>query len=116
MFCNFAIFLFNRILLAEYYIYSSLNLCNGRGGLVVRSRLRARRIPGSKPDSMKINRAWGPSHAKPYLVTKCPPAGVVQSLEKGCQLRCSRRHLTVVQNYEVGPEIALLLLQNGTLI
>ncbi|GBL93442.1 hypothetical protein AVEN_59651-1 [Araneus ventricosus] len=31
-----------------------------------------------------------------------------------CQLRC--RHLTAVQNYEVRPKIALVLLQNGTLI
>ncbi|GBO24807.1 hypothetical protein AVEN_180117-1 [Araneus ventricosus] len=34
----------------------------------------------------------------------------------GCQLRCRPRHLTEVQNYEVRPKIALVLLQNGTLI
>ncbi|GBM29959.1 hypothetical protein AVEN_167437-1 [Araneus ventricosus] len=38
------------------------------------------------------------------------------SLERGCQLRCYPRHLTTVQNYEVRPKIALVLLQNGTLI
>ncbi|GBM43124.1 hypothetical protein AVEN_148693-1 [Araneus ventricosus] len=47
-------------------------------------------------------------HVKSYVV-------VSGSLERGCQLRCRPRHLTEVQNYEVRPKIALVLLQNGTL-
>ncbi|GBL87375.1 hypothetical protein AVEN_118328-1 [Araneus ventricosus] len=46
-----------------------------------------------------------------------PPAAVVRKLgEGGGQLRCRPRHLTDVQNDEVHPKIALVLLQNGTLI
>ncbi|GBM68770.1 hypothetical protein AVEN_97905-1 [Araneus ventricosus] len=55
-------------------------------------------------------------HAKSYAVAKRPPLVWRGSLERGCQLRCRPRHLTVVQNYLVRPKIALALLQNGTLI
>ncbi|GFX43261.1 hypothetical protein TNCV_2389691 [Trichonephila clavipes] len=32
---------------------------------------------------------------------KCPPVRVVWKLREGCQLRCHRRHLIMVQNYEI---------------
>ncbi|GBM03471.1 hypothetical protein AVEN_95374-1 [Araneus ventricosus] len=35
------------------------------------------------------------------------------SLERSCQLECRPRQLTTVQNYEVSPKIALVLLLNG---
>ncbi|GBL90706.1 hypothetical protein AVEN_219367-1 [Araneus ventricosus] len=38
------------------------------------------------------------------------------SLEKECQIRCRPRHLTTVQNDEVRPKIALVLLQDGALL
>ena len=40
----------------------------------------------------------------------------VDVLRGGCQLRCRPRHLTGVQNDDVRPKIAIVLLQNGTLI
>ncbi|GBN36750.1 hypothetical protein AVEN_29507-1 [Araneus ventricosus] len=40
----------------------------------------------------------------------------VEAWRRGCQLRCRPRHLSAFQNYEVRPKIALVLLQNGTLI
>ncbi|GBN55075.1 hypothetical protein AVEN_55420-1 [Araneus ventricosus] len=39
-----------------------------------------------------------------------------RSLERGCHVRCRPHHLTMVQNGEVRPKIALVLLQNRTLI
>ncbi|GBM90573.1 hypothetical protein AVEN_153978-1 [Araneus ventricosus] len=46
------------------------------------------------------------------VVAKCPPVGVVWKFGEGvCQLRCHPYHMTVVQNYEVRPKIALVLLQ-----
>ncbi|GBL82701.1 hypothetical protein AVEN_263761-1 [Araneus ventricosus] len=82
----------------------------GRGGLVVRSRLRGRRAPGSKPNSTGDPPCVGP--AKSYVVAKRPPADVVWKLAE----RCHPRHLTYVQNYKACPKIALLLLLNGMLI
>ncbi|GBO38530.1 hypothetical protein AVEN_128745-1 [Araneus ventricosus] len=38
------------------------------------------------------------------------------SLKRGCQLRRRPRHLTMVQNYDARPKVALVLLQNETLI
>ncbi|GBO29495.1 hypothetical protein AVEN_14493-1 [Araneus ventricosus] len=82
-------------------------LWEGRGGLVVRSRFWGRRVPGSKPDSTEDPACKGAC---------CTPnvLPLVGRLERECQLMC--RHLTVVQICEVRPKIALVLLQNGTLI
>ncbi|GBL72346.1 hypothetical protein AVEN_115286-1 [Araneus ventricosus] len=70
------------------------------------------------PIPPKIRRVWGPLHAKSYAVAKRPPAGAARKLGGGWrhQPRCPPRHLTVVQNYEVRPKIALVLLQNGALM
>ncbi|GBM23483.1 hypothetical protein AVEN_204657-1 [Araneus ventricosus] len=35
------------------------------------------------------------------------------SLKRGCQLRRRPRHLTMVQNYDARPKVALVLLQNA---
>ncbi|GBL87641.1 hypothetical protein AVEN_165239-1 [Araneus ventricosus] len=79
-------------------------------GKVSTGELQAR-----NPIPQKICRVWGLLHVK-SVVTKRPPTGVVGSLERGCQLRCRSRHLTAVQNDEVRPKIALVLLQNAALI
>ncbi|GBL92985.1 hypothetical protein AVEN_54624-1 [Araneus ventricosus] len=80
----------------------------GRCGLVVKSRLR--RVPGSKLDSTE----------DPPCVWACctlnHTEGWCGSLERGCRLWCRPHDLPVVQNYEVRPKTALVLLQSGTLI
>ncbi|GBM28137.1 hypothetical protein AVEN_224194-1 [Araneus ventricosus] len=89
----------------------------GRGGLVVRSRPWGRRAPGSRPDSTEDPPCMGP--AARYIIRSGQTSSRwcgVEVRRGGCQLRCRPRHLTEVQNYEVRPKIALVLLQNGTLI
>ncbi|GBO09099.1 hypothetical protein AVEN_240814-1 [Araneus ventricosus] len=54
--------------------------------------------------------------ARGYIVAKCPPVGVAWKFGEGCRLGSRPRRLTAVQNYEVHPKIALVLLQNGALI
>ncbi|GBL94977.1 hypothetical protein AVEN_187489-1 [Araneus ventricosus] len=51
-------------------------------GLVIRSRLRGRRIPGSKLDSTENPPYAGLLHAKSYVGAKCPPAGAVWKFRK----------------------------------
>ncbi|GBO06473.1 hypothetical protein AVEN_188220-1 [Araneus ventricosus] len=97
----------------------SLKSKRGRGGLVVRSWACGRRVPQARnPISLKIHRAWGLLYAKSYVVAKRspPPAAAWKLGEGACQPRCRPRHRTVVQNYEVRPKIALVLLSNVTLI
>ncbi|GBN22603.1 hypothetical protein AVEN_243271-1 [Araneus ventricosus] len=108
--------------------------------LVVRCRPRRRRVPGSKPDSVKDPSCIGSIARKLYVRVERPHAGTVPtihihrlthgprvhrngralvwciSLEWGCQLRCRPRHLTAVQNDEISPHVALVLLQNGALV
>ncbi|GBL85469.1 hypothetical protein AVEN_34643-1 [Araneus ventricosus] len=103
-------------------IISSLSKITSRGhyysgGLMVRSRLRCRRVKSSKPDSTEYPPRMGPLAGQ--IIRRGPndlPLQWCGSLERGCQLRFRPRHLTVVQNYEVHPKIALVLLQNLTLI
>ncbi|GBN18088.1 hypothetical protein AVEN_182766-1 [Araneus ventricosus] len=89
----------------------------GRGGLVARSWLWGRRVPGSKPDSTEDPPCTGP--AARYIIrsgqTPSRWCGV-EAWRGGCQLRRRPRHMTEVQNYNVRLKIALVLLQNGTLI
>ncbi|GBN99667.1 hypothetical protein AVEN_10106-1 [Araneus ventricosus] len=86
----------------------------GHCGLVIRSRIRGRRFTGSKPYSTEetpCKRAWCTlNQSEPSVL----PLVWLETLEKGCQLRCSLRHLTAVQNFEVRPKIALVLLQIWT--
>ncbi|GBL77041.1 hypothetical protein AVEN_12692-1 [Araneus ventricosus] len=91
--------------------------CEGSGGLVVTYRLWGRRVPGSIPDSNEnppCMWVWCTLNLTSWA--KSPPAAVVRRFGEGCQLRCRPLDLTKVQNYEVRPKIALVLLQNGTLI
>ncbi|GBM72253.1 hypothetical protein AVEN_221186-1 [Araneus ventricosus] len=60
-----------------------------RGGLVVRSRPRDRRVAGSKPDSTEDRRAWGLFHAQSYVVAKRPPVGEARKLEEGAPAQVS---------------------------
>ncbi|GBM26288.1 hypothetical protein AVEN_66526-1 [Araneus ventricosus] len=89
----------------------------GRGVLVVKSRLWGRRVPGSRPHSTEDPPCMG-SVARQIVrsgQTSSRWCGV-EAWRGGCQTRCRPRQLTVVQNYEVRPKIALVLLQSGTLI
>ncbi|GBM40023.1 hypothetical protein AVEN_250496-1 [Araneus ventricosus] len=84
----------------------------GRGGLVVRSPPRDRRVPDSKPDFTKeppCKRVWHTSN--PSGPNALPPERS-GSLERGYRLRCHPRHLTTTQNYKVRSKIAFVLLQN----
>ncbi|GBL74700.1 hypothetical protein AVEN_243582-1 [Araneus ventricosus] len=91
-------------------------IVTGGGGLVVRCRLWGWSIPGSKPDSTEQPPCTGPL-ARQIIRRESNVLSLVWcgSLERWCQLRCRPRHLTVVQNYDVRPKIALVLLQSGTL-
>ncbi|GBN87362.1 hypothetical protein AVEN_50926-1 [Araneus ventricosus] len=55
----------------------------GRGGLVVRSRPRDRRVAGSKPDSTEDASCMGPVAPQSYAVAKRPPVGVAWKLGEG---------------------------------
>ncbi|GBL96376.1 hypothetical protein AVEN_43698-1 [Araneus ventricosus] len=105
-----------NFLMIFHTLYTLLTRERGRGGLVVRSRPRGRRVPGSKSDSSEDPPLMGSLHGKLYVVAKCRPVGVVRKFGEGCQLRCRPRHLTEFENYKVSPKIALVFLQNGTLI
>ncbi|GBL81108.1 hypothetical protein AVEN_83173-1 [Araneus ventricosus] len=94
-----------------------LKVKRGRGGLVVRSQLRGRRVPESKPGSTKDPTSmWACCMLNHTQGSKRPPAGVVRKSGERVQIRCRPHHLTAVQNYEVHPKTARVLLQNGTLI
>ncbi|GBN97226.1 hypothetical protein AVEN_82096-1 [Araneus ventricosus] len=94
-----------------------LKIYKGRCGLVVGSRLWGRRVAGSKPDSTEDPPCMGPAaleimRSGQTLSRLCG----VEAWRGRCQTRRRPRRLTVVQNYEIRPKIALVLLQNGTLI
>ncbi|GBO46702.1 hypothetical protein AVEN_95959-1 [Araneus ventricosus] len=81
------------------------------------SRLWGRRVPDTKPDSTEDPLCIGPV-ARQIIrsgQTSSRWCGV-EACSGGYQLRCRPRHLTAVQNYEVRPKIAFVLLQNETLI
>ncbi|GBN46840.1 hypothetical protein AVEN_269686-1 [Araneus ventricosus] len=82
-----------------------------RGGLMVRSWLRDRRVPNTI--SPKASRARGLLHAKSYVVAKRPLSGVVRKFgEKGAS-RGAVSSSSVVQTYEVRPKIALSCFKMG---
>ncbi|GBM37045.1 hypothetical protein AVEN_31881-1 [Araneus ventricosus] len=70
----------------------------------------------SEPIPLKIHRVCDMLHAKSCIVAKGPHAGMVRKYREGGQHGCCSSHLAVVQNYEVHPKVALVLLQNETLI
>ncbi|GBM39448.1 hypothetical protein AVEN_256388-1 [Araneus ventricosus] len=53
---------------------------------------------------IRIRLAWGPPHAKSYVVTNALPLVLRGSLERLCHPRCRPRYLNVVQNYEFRPK------------
>ncbi|GBM94100.1 hypothetical protein AVEN_141426-1 [Araneus ventricosus] len=76
-----------------------------------------RRVAGSTPDSTEDPSCIGPIACK--IIRRTPnvlPLVWCGILKRGCHLRCRPVHLTEVQNYKVCHNIALVLLQNGTLI
>ncbi|GBM63139.1 hypothetical protein AVEN_150266-1 [Araneus ventricosus] len=86
-----------------------------QSGLVVKSRLRGWRVPGPKPDFTEdppsmwacctLNHTWS-----------ALPLAWCGGMEREVPARPHPRHLTAVQNCEVRSKIALVLLQNGTLM
>ncbi|GBO40896.1 hypothetical protein AVEN_40515-1 [Araneus ventricosus] len=76
----------------------------GRGGLVVRSRPRDRRVAGSRPDSTEDPPLHGacctPNHD---VVAKRPPVAWRGSLRGVPAQVSSFRHLTAVQNMRSVP-------------
>ncbi|GBM54752.1 hypothetical protein AVEN_76259-1 [Araneus ventricosus] len=71
----------------------------GRGGLVVRRRLRCRRVPGSKADSTQ-DPPYGLLHIKSYLVAKGLSSGAVREVREDDQ------------NYDVRRKISLTLVSS----
>ncbi|GBO23556.1 hypothetical protein AVEN_188867-1 [Araneus ventricosus] len=76
-------------------------------------KVLGRRVPGSRSDSVVYGACCTLTHTQWPNVLPLVWRG---SLERGCQLRRRPRHLTVVQNYEERPKIALVLPENRTLI
>ncbi|GBM27445.1 hypothetical protein AVEN_59902-1 [Araneus ventricosus] len=90
----------------------------GRGDLLVRSRLRVQKVPGSKHNSNEDPTYVGLLHIKSDLE--------VQTYSRWCGTEVWRGDasssvflivcVTVVQNCEVRPKRTLAFLQNGALI
>ncbi|GBN49759.1 hypothetical protein AVEN_110771-1 [Araneus ventricosus] len=74
------------------------------GRLVVRSRLRGRRAPGSKPDFTEYPSCMGPT------------ARQIKRRQSSVLQQVPAQVLTAVQNHNVLPKIALELLRNETLV
>ncbi|GBL98198.1 hypothetical protein AVEN_268283-1 [Araneus ventricosus] len=47
------------------------------------------KVQARNPIPLKIRRAWGPLHAKSYVVAKRPPAGVAWKLGEGAPAQAS---------------------------
>ncbi|GBM83336.1 hypothetical protein AVEN_101099-1 [Araneus ventricosus] len=68
------------------------------------------------PIPLKIRRVWGLLHAKSYAVAKRPPVGVVRKFGDGVRAHVLSSSSDRGSKLRVRPKIALVLLQNGTLI
>ncbi|GBO15291.1 hypothetical protein AVEN_162315-1 [Araneus ventricosus] len=81
----------------------------------MRMRWPSDKVSPLGPDlvSQKIRRLLGLLYVKPRVQTSSRWYGVEVS-KRCCKLRCRPRHHTMVQNYDVRPN--LVLLQDGTLI
>ncbi|GBL97333.1 hypothetical protein AVEN_170458-1 [Araneus ventricosus] len=86
---------------------------------------RGSKLRGPSQNSPRVASKRDVNITKPLCILACCrpnyaqrakrlPVGLVRKYGGVCQLRC--HHLTAVQNCEVRPKIALVLLQNGTLI
>ncbi|GBN69000.1 hypothetical protein AVEN_44080-1 [Araneus ventricosus] len=81
------------------------------------SALGARGFQVRNPIPLKIRRVLVPLHAKSYVGGQTPSRWCGAEGWRGeAQLKCHPPQMTKVQNYEVRPNIVLVLLQNGTLI
>ncbi|GBM73271.1 hypothetical protein AVEN_121307-1 [Araneus ventricosus] len=87
----------------------------GRSDLVVRSQARGRRLQARIPIP-PILRVWGLLHAKSHIVTKRPPVDVVRKFGDGVPAQVSSTSSDRDSKFRGRPQIALLVLQNGTLI
>ncbi|GBM79479.1 hypothetical protein AVEN_138243-1 [Araneus ventricosus] len=68
--------------------YHNTYKANGHGGPVVRSRLRGRRVPCSKPISTEAP-PWNLLHAKYYVDNQMPSRPCAEEVSRGrCQLSC----------------------------
>ncbi|GBL63706.1 hypothetical protein AVEN_180693-1 [Araneus ventricosus] len=97
--------------LCPYLIHVSICILLSRSGFVVRSWIWGQRFKVRSSIPMKIRRVWDFLHAKSDGVTKRHPAGVVPKFRDG-----DRGHLSMVQQDEVRPKIAIVFLQNGMLL
>ncbi|GBN46706.1 hypothetical protein AVEN_251110-1 [Araneus ventricosus] len=99
-----------RAIQQECVKYASFRISSGHGGLVVRCRFQAR-----SPIPLKIRRVLGLLHIKSTSnrpisrVSNVLPLVWCGSVERDCQFR-GRPHLPAVQNDEVRPKIAPLVL------
>ncbi|GBM80851.1 hypothetical protein AVEN_205053-1 [Araneus ventricosus] len=83
----------------------------GGGGLVIRCRPQSRGFPGLKLHSTEYPSLIGP--ASSYIIRKGSnvlPKVWYGNMEWASSSGCRSRHLITVQNYEVRPKIALILL------
>ncbi|GBM62701.1 hypothetical protein AVEN_97975-1 [Araneus ventricosus] len=87
---------------------------DGLGGLVVRSRLRDRRIPGSKPILLNIRLVCGP------VARQSGRSGPNVLPLRGTEARrggtSSGVVLVISPRFIIPPKMAVVLLQNWTLI
>ncbi|GBO18871.1 hypothetical protein AVEN_164753-1 [Araneus ventricosus] len=89
----------------------------GRGGLVVRCRLRDRRVPGSKPDSTKDPPCmWTRCMCNHTYGVKSPPADAMRKFGEGAPAQVSSSSSDCGSKYKVRPKIVLVSLQNGPFI
>ncbi|GBO32806.1 hypothetical protein AVEN_213850-1 [Araneus ventricosus] len=68
----------------SYLVFTNQNYLQieGSGGLVIRSRLWGRRVPGPEPHSTEDTSCMGLVLVKSYVVAKRPPVGVAWKFEE----------------------------------
>ncbi|GBL88439.1 hypothetical protein AVEN_103077-1 [Araneus ventricosus] len=91
----------------------NLNVLLGRGGNVVRFRLRGGGFQVLNLIPLNISQSmWTFCTLNHKMGSNVLPLVSYESLERRCQLRCRLHHLAVAQNDEILPKIALVLLTN----
>ncbi|GBM69419.1 hypothetical protein AVEN_183394-1, partial [Araneus ventricosus] len=68
---------------------SNIKCVEGRGGLVVRSRLWGLRVPDKKPDSTEDPSCMWLVDSKSYVVVKRPPVGMAWKFAEGMPTQVS---------------------------
>ncbi|GBO36307.1 hypothetical protein AVEN_167960-1 [Araneus ventricosus] len=83
----------------------------GHGDLIERSRLEGRKV--FRFGTRFLCRLCEPD-VKSCAVAQTSSRWIGAQVWRGrCQFRCHPRHVTAAQNYEVRPDVALVLLYNG---